>query len=149
MDDEFPIGYSLKEVIVQEDKEFDSNELCLDWVLLSFGDRTVTLKACPDTDEIEITINSVDKQTESAAAGSSQANSMSHWFYPLINQKLQAVWVCENNQGYQDQVIFAFDHLRPSVSFLAEGSVIKVFRYAQVLRNENRISLAVPEVSNL
>jgi len=150
-DDEFPIGYLLKKVIVQDDKEFDSNELCLDWVSLFFGDRTITLKPCPDTDEIEITVGSVDRQTASAAAGLShlsQIDSMPHWFRPLIDQKLQAVWVCENNQGYQDQVIFAFEHLRPSVSFLAEGSVIKVFRYAQVLRNENRVSLAIPGISN-
>ncbi|NJN91020.1 MAG: hypothetical protein HC878_12025 [Leptolyngbyaceae cyanobacterium SL_5_14] len=148
MDDEFPIGHPLKKVIFQEGKEFDSDELCLDWVSLFFGDRTVTLKACPDADEIEVTVGSIDRQTASVAAGLSQANSMPHWFHSLVNQKLQAVWVCENNQGYQDQVIFAFQHLNPSIAFVAEGSVIKVYRYAQVLRNESKKSFATPRISN-
>ena len=44
------------------------------------------------------------------------------------------VWVCENQQGYQDQVIFAFEQLHPTIAFIAEGSVIKVFRYQQITR---------------
>lgn len=42
------------------------------------------------------------------------------------------LWVCENDQGYRDQVIFAFGDLRPCVAFIAEGSVIKAFRHEQI-----------------
>ncbi len=44
------------------------------------------------------------------------------------------VWVCSNSQGYQDQVIFAFEHLHPSLAFVAEGSTLKVFGFQQVVR---------------
>ena len=46
---------------------------------------------------------------------------------------LQAVWTCTNHQGYQDQIIFAFDSLRPSIAFIAECSSILVFRYEQIV----------------
>jgi hypothetical protein len=44
------------------------------------------------------------------------------------------VWVCDNDQGYQDQIVFAFGYLRPSLAFVSEGSVIKVFNYEQIYR---------------
>lgn len=46
------------------------------------------------------------------------------------------VWVCENDQGYRDQVIFAFEYLHPSIAFVAEGSVLKAFRYEQIKREK-------------
>jgi hypothetical protein len=46
------------------------------------------------------------------------------------------VWVCENQQGYQDQVILAFEQLHPTIAFIAEGSVLKVFRYQQITHKQ-------------
>lgn len=45
----------------------------------------------------------------------------------FIGQKLQTVWVCENQQGYRDRVSFVFNTLRPSLEFVCEGSAIAVF----------------------
>lgn len=55
--------------------------------------------------------------------------------------KLMNVWVCENQQGYQDQVIFAFDSLHPCITFMTEGSVIKPFVYQQILKDKNMKNL--------
>ena len=42
------------------------------------------------------------------------------------------VWVCKNDQGYQDQVIFAFEYVRPSLSFIAECSSILMFQFQPI-----------------
>jgi Family of unknown function (DUF6334) len=42
------------------------------------------------------------------------------------------LWVCENDQGYQDQVIFALENLQPSIAFVTEGAVIKAFRQESI-----------------
>ncbi|WP_217360052.1 DUF6334 family protein [Anabaena sp. UHCC 0253] len=49
-----------------------------------------------------------------------------------------AVWICENDQGYKDQVILAFESLHPHIAFVAEGSVIKAFLSQQVLKDKKR-----------
>jgi hypothetical protein len=47
-----------------------------------------------------------------------------------------AVWICENDQGYKDQVILAFESLHPNIAFVAEGSVIKAFLNQQILKDK-------------
>lgn len=131
---EFPIGQHLIGVSTIEDEEFDGDELCLNEVKLYFEDTekviiAVTLLPIIDTDEIEVTIEIIRDKTQFHA--SSVGN---HHLQSLLARgtKLMSVWVCENAQGYQDQVIFAFQNLHPSITFLAEGSVIKVFVHEQV-----------------
>jgi hypothetical protein len=124
------IGQTLVAVSVVEDKEFTGEELCYDKVQLLFQDTAITLLPLADTDEIEIS-----KETHT---NFSAVDTPSSW-HDLIGQKLMTVWVCKNDQGYQDQVIFAFDNLHPSIAFLAEGSVLKAFRYEQISRNESKV----------
>jgi len=126
VENELPIGSILKEVSVLEDQEFGSDEICLDRIQLIFQDTAVILQPLADTDEIEIVISSA------ASSLSSTLISSPTWCSSLLGKKLQMVWVCENHQGYRDQVIFAFEKLHPSMAFIAEGSVLKVFRYQQI-----------------
>jgi Family of unknown function (DUF6334) len=122
--DELPIGQPLTAVSIIESKQFRGNEICLDQVKLFFQGITITLLPLTDTDEIEIF----------------QENTTNHsvdtpfWCQSFVGKKLMTVWVCDNSQGYQDQVIFAFEYLHPSITFVAEGSVLKVFRDEQVYR---------------
>ena len=138
VEDEFPIGSILKEVSIVEDQEFGSDELCLDRIQLIFPDTAVILQPIADNDEIEIGLSpatSLINQTLSSLS-SAVINSPS-WCSSLLGKKLQMVWVCENHQGYRDQVVFAFEQLHPSIAFIAEGSVLKVFRYQQITRTLN------------
>jgi hypothetical protein len=57
------------------------------------------------------------------------------WGSDLIGKTLETVWTCYNTQHYQDQIIFAFDSLQLALVFLAEGSVLKVFRCEQVTKS--------------
>lgn len=135
VEDEFPIGSILKEVSIVEDQEFSSDELCLDRIQLIFKDTAVILQPIADIDEIEISLfpaTSLINQTLSSP--SSAVINSPNWCNSLLGKKLQMVWVCENQQGYRDQVIFAFEQLYPSIAFIAEGSVLKVFRYQQITR---------------
>jgi hypothetical protein len=139
--DEFPIGSALAAVSVVDDQEFGGDELCLDQIDFFFGDQQVTLKPDPDTDEVQLfcirKVLELSNTTALAGAQHSEASTSgkaSHWYSALVGKTLEAVWVCENNQGYQDQVIFAFDSLHPTLAFVAEGSVLKVFRYEQLCR---------------
>jgi hypothetical protein len=123
--DKFPIGQTLTGITVIEDKEFGGNELCLEQVKLLFQEQTIILSPISDTDEIEILReNEVDKSTINTPS----------WCQSFLGKKLMTVWVCDNDQGYQDQVIFAFGYLRPSLAFVSEGSVIKVFNYEPIYR---------------
>ncbi|NET60836.1 MAG: hypothetical protein F6K47_33290 [Symploca sp. SIO2E6] len=122
---EFPIGQILTGVSIFEYQEFGGNELCLDQVKLFFDNQVVTLLPIVDTDEIEI-INETTTAVPMAATPS--------WCQSFLGKELMTVWVCENNQGYRDQVILAFEYLHPSLIFVAEGSVIKVFCTEQVDR---------------
>jgi hypothetical protein len=121
----FPIGQILIAVSITPNNEFPSNELCLNEIKFYFSDSTITLLPIAESDEIEI-IKGVSK--------TQNVNTLS-WCQPFISQKLMSVWVCENEQGYRDQVIFAFESLHPTMAFLAEGSVIKVFLYQQVYKS--------------
>lgn len=123
---EFPIGQLLTAVSIVEYKEFGSDE-CLDQVKLSFQDTTITLLPLADTDEIEVL---QENTTVSSLADTP------FWCKSFLGKKLMTVWVCENDQGYRDQVIFAFEYLHPSIAFVAEGSVLKAFRYEQIKREK-------------
>lgn len=122
--DEFPIGKNLIGISMVEYREGGGTELCLDKVQLIFPEETVTLLPIADTDEIEI--------QQQATPGASEINT-SMW-REFIGKKLMGVWVCENQQGYRDQVIFAFENLRPSIAFVVECSSILAFRYEQIDR---------------
>ncbi len=135
--DEFPIGQPLTGVSIVEDKEFAGNELCLDQVQLIFDDIIVTLLPIADTDEIEI----INKTSHSAAPKNTPS-----WCQSFLGKKLMTVWVCENNQGYQDQVIFAFEYLHPSLAFVAEGSVLKLFSSQPIYRTTSETQLQHSQV---
>ncbi|QYX31510.1 DUF6334 family protein [Sphaerospermopsis torques-reginae] len=133
---EFPIGQTLLGVSTIADQEFGGDELCLDEVKLYFEDpehkiTLVTLSPIVDTDEIEVTI----EKTTNLHAADSVGNNQLVCSLPL-GTKLMNVWVCENAQGYQDQVILAFDSLHPLITFMAEGSVIKVFLNEKILKDK-------------
>lgn len=125
MVDEFPIGYVLQGVTIVEYEEFGDKELHLDEIQLIFekSNTAITLRPLADTDEVELTQEAI-----------SDTNLIitPEWCKDMVGQKLQTIWVCNNSQGYQDQVIFAFGYLHPSLSFVSEGSVLKVFRLRQV-----------------
>ncbi len=122
--DEFPIGKNLIGILMVEYREGGGTELCLDKVQLIFPEETVTLLPIADTDEIEI--------QQQATPGASEINTPI--WREFIGKKLMGVWVCENQQGYRDQVIFAFENLRPSIAFVVECSSILAFRYEQIDR---------------
>lgn len=128
VENELPIGSILKEVSIIEDQEFGGEELCCDRIQLIFQDAAVILQPLADTDEIEIVISAAPSSLSSTLISSPT------WCSSLLGKKLQMLWVCENHQGYRDQVIFAFEQLHPSIAFIAEGSVLKVFRYQQITR---------------
>lgn len=135
VENELPIGSILKEVSIVEDQEFGGDELCIDRVQLIFPDAAVILQPLADTDEIEISLSSASSALNQtlSSPGSALINSPT-WCSSLLGKKLQMLWICDNNQGYRDQVIFAFEQLHPSIAFIAEGSVLKVFRYQQITR---------------
>lgn len=124
---EFPIGCVLTDIFVVEDQKFAGDELCLDQIQFIFTDKMIVLQPIVDTDEIEIihenTIAPVSEQ-------------FPIWCSGLLGKTLQTVWICENAQGYRDQVIFAFDRLHPTLALIAEGSVLKVFRCEQLLQKQ-------------
>jgi hypothetical protein len=135
VEDEFPIGSPLTEVAIVEDRDFGGDELCLERVRLIFKDTAVILQPLADTDEIEIFQESVTGTSPEITP---------KWCSSWLGQKLQMVWVCENHQGYRDQIVFAFDRLHPSIAFIAEGSALKVFRYEQI----HKVKVSEPPVEH-
>lgn len=153
VEDEFPIGCSLQRVLIVENQEFGGDELCLDKILLFFPGQVIELEPLADTDEIAIIpVNEHDTvgwhfflektplrydQPLGSATTQKILNSLSKAYTPIwcssfIGKKLQTVWKCTNAQGYFDKIDFAFERLHPSISLIAEGSVLKVFRYEQI-----------------
>ncbi len=138
VENELSIGEPLLAIVIQEDKTFTGEELCLDRIDFIFATQTLTLTPIVDTDEIELTITETsnvdlcDRQECSPEFGRS-----------IIGKPFQTLWHCENLQGYQDQIILAFGTLKPSLSILSEGSVLKVFRYQtidrSVLKNSSKV----------
>lgn len=123
--DEFPLGQPLTALSTIEYQGFKGNELGLEKVRLFFPDQTVTLLPIADTDEIDI----LDEMTTDLVEPTTP-----FWGEIFLGKKLMTVWVCENDQGYRDQVIFAFERLHPSLAFVAEGSVLKTFSFQQIYR---------------
>lgn len=136
--DEFPFGQTLIAVSILEYTEDGSPRLCLDKVQFVFQDTTVTLLPIADTDEVEILLET--------AAVPAIADSP-FWCKSFIGKKLTAVWVCENDRGYQDQVIFAFEYLHPSITFVAECSSLLVFLCEPVYRVKSETNLQYGQVS--
>jgi Family of unknown function (DUF6334) len=143
---EFPIGQTLLGVSTQEDQEFDSDELCLDQVKLYFEDTEhkitwITLSPIVDTDEIDVKIEkNTKKPTKKNPHFHADSNIGNNQLLSSLRlgTKLMAVWICENDQGYKDQVILAFESLQPNIAFVAEGSVIKAFLNQQILKDKKR-----------
>lgn len=136
----FPTGQILKAISLRECKDFEGNELCLEQIKFIFENEIVTLLPIIDTDEIEV------NQEENT----NLISDNSDYFQYFLGKKLMAIWICENDQGYQDQVIFAFDNLHPSIVFVSEGSVLKVFICQQIkvinnsVQNLDQINLKQP-----
>jgi hypothetical protein len=124
---DYLIGSPLKGISMIGDQELEGEELCLDQVQLFFENTVITLQPLADTDEIEITLQP-DKPIK-------RFGESPEWGSDLIGKTLETVWTCHNTQHYQDQLIFAFDSLQPTLVFLAEGSVLKVFRCEQVMKS--------------
>jgi len=146
---EFPIGQTLLGVSTQEDQEFEGDELCLDQVKLYFEDTEhkitwITLSPLVDTDEIDVKIEKNTKKPTKKnphppfhADGNIGNNQLAKLATSLFQStRLMAVWICENDQGYKDQVILAFESLHPNIAFVAEGSVIKAFLNQQILKDK-------------
>lgn len=136
--DEFPIGQTLTAVSVLEYKEYGGNLLSLDKIKLFFQDTSVTLLPISDTDEVEILV-----ETATVPA----VEDTPFWCESFIGKKLMTVWVCDNDQGYQDQVIFAFEYLHPSITFVAECSSLLVFLCEPVYRVKSVTDLQYSQVS--
>lgn len=136
--DEFPIGQTLTAVSVLEDKEYGGDRLSLDKIQLVFQDTTITLLPIYDTDEVEILL-----ETATVPA----VEDTLFWCESFIGKKLMTVWVCDNNQGYRDQVIFAFEYLHPSITFVAECSSLRVFLCEPVCRVKSVTDLQYSQVS--
>ncbi len=124
--DNFPIGQILTGIDVIEDTDFSGNEYYLEKVTLFFENQLIILSPIFDTDEIEILIEDYHNHGEKI--------NIPFWGESFANKKLMTVWICDNDQGYQDQVIFALGYLKPSLAFISEGSAIKVFKYEQIYR---------------
>jgi len=141
---EFPIGQTLLGISTQEDQEFEGDELCLDQVKLYFEDTEhkitwITLSPLVDTDEIDVKIEkNTKKPTKKNPHFHADGNIGNNQLFSSLGlgTRLMAVWICENDQGYKDQVIFAFESLHPQIAFVAEGSVIKAFINQQILNDK-------------
>lgn len=122
----FPIGQILIGIDVIEDKDFSGNEYYLEKITLFFENKMIILSPISDTDEIEIMSKDYNNH--------GQKINTPFWGQSFVNKKLMTVWICDNDQGYQDQVIFALGYLKPSLAFVSEGSTIKVFKSEQIYR---------------
>ncbi len=133
MENELPIGAPLLAIAIQEDETFTGTELCLDRIEFIFATQTLTLTPIVDTDEIAL------KLTETCSIDLCDRQECSPEFgRSIIGKPLQTLWNCENAQGYQDQIILAFGSLQPSLSILAEGSVLKVLQCQTIVGNASR-----------
>lgn len=117
----YPIGESLIGIHLTKSR----NDNVISRIKLIFQDNTVlTLLPVSDTDEICI------KMVKCKIINNIITTPA--WGKSFLDKKLMSVWQCKNNQGYHDQVIFAFEHLKPNLSFLSEGSNLKIFKLHQL-----------------
>jgi hypothetical protein len=124
------IGQFLESVVIKENLKLShDSEICLDVVRLNFQTGAIALTPKPETDELEFSMRlySSGLQNLESIANIDSPKDCPHWCKPFIGKKLQTIWQFQNSQGYTDQIIFAFERLRPSLIFLCESSVINVF----------------------
>lgn len=121
-----PIGEILMGVSIIENTEIESHEIRLDQVKLFFQNTALTLQPLPDTDEVEITQEPIDSPLNT------NTNNTPSWCRQFLGKMLQTAWICENAQNYQDQVIFAFEFLTPTLAVVAEGSALNVLRFEKI-----------------
>jgi hypothetical protein len=111
-----------------QDRELEFDKLTLDSISFYFDHyKIIELNPIGDTDEIEIKLISLPDKNKDRNIPIEEMPPNDNWFKTFINQKIQYIGLCTNNQGYQDQVIFAFGYCTPSVDFVSENSVLKVF----------------------
>lgn len=137
------IGCTLKNIVITEERELELDEVALDSIGFYFDNyNIIELNPVVDTDEIDIKFISIQGRNKndsiplSSAIGEAQKQHYS-WSAELIDKKIQAIWLCTNHQSYQDQIIFAFDYFSPSISLVAEDSVLKVFQYQPIYKRLN------------
>ena len=134
--DQIPLNQPLISIVEHQDTEFETDELCLDRLDLIFPNYQLTILPVTETDEISIQPNRGVYNTVNQAA--LRAATRNFW-EPLLHQTLQMIWLCQNQQGYTDQLIFAFETLQPTLGILAEGSVLKPFYMRSISRQITQI----------
>ena len=140
---EIPLNQPLRKIQQIEDTDFDTDELCLDRLDLIFPTFQLVVLPVVETDEIEILLQS-HQFTELDSISGQQPPP---WAADLLNQTLQMIWVCENQQGYTDQLILAFDTLQPTLGILAEGSVLKPFLMRSLTKQASQVPCQFDVVS--
>lgn len=91
-------------------------------VAMHIGDHLFRISAITETDEIGIEL------LPDNAANDLKALDSDSWLNRMIGLQLQSVWICDNEQGYRDLVVLAFEHLMPNVAFVSEGSALKLLQ---------------------
>lgn len=120
----FPVSELLTGLSIVKDEEVNSSFIRLNEVKLFFESMRIILRPIAETDEVEII-----KEPYTSALNN---NKTPEWARPFLGQMLQTVWICKNLQNYQDMVIFAFEFLHPTLAFVAECSVLRVFSFDQM-----------------
>ena len=131
--DQIPLNQPLISIVEHQDTEFETDELCLDRLDLIFPNYQLTILPVTETDEIEISIQPNRGVYHTVNQAALRAATRNCW-EPLLHQTLQMIWLCQNQQGYTDQLIFAFETLQPTLGILAEGSVLKPFYMRSISR---------------
>jgi len=116
---QYQISEILESIYVWEDQVLKMKEPSYDKVILNFRNNSVVLEPLPDTDEISLTVK---RRKDINFDGGLRIDNN------CIGKKLCTIWECKNSQEYTDMIIFSFEYLRPSIGFLCEGSVLKLFR---------------------
>ena len=139
--DQIPLNQPLISIVEHQDTEFETDELCLDRLDLIFPNYQLTILPVTETDEIEISIqpNRGEDNTVNLVLREALRAATRNWWEPLLHQTLQMLWLCQNQQGYTDQLIFAFETLQPTLGILAEGSVLKPFYMRSISRQITQI----------
>jgi len=132
--DQIPLNQPLISIVEHQDTEFETDELCLDRLDLIFPSYQLTILPVTETDEIEILI-----QPDRGVYHTVNQAALRNCWEPLLHQTLQMIWLCQNQQGYTDQLIFAFETLQPTLGILAEGSVLKPFYMRSISRQITQI----------
>ncbi|MDB5033810.1 MAG: hypothetical protein JWQ98_1051 [Chlorobi bacterium] len=116
---DFPFGDKLVAIEGKIDKR-STSDMCFDEITVVFEEKTIVLLPLPDTDEINIEVVPTIKSSK---------RRKRHQLFPILSGKaLLGVWICNNDQGYQDLMVLAFEYLQPNIGVLAEGSVLKVLQ---------------------